>query len=139
MVAFTLQELIPKYKNIKFDQKYLYVGGLLSGFFGGLSGHQGALRSAFLARVGLSKESFIATGVVIACLIDFVRLGIYSKHLAAYHIQNNIALLSITTMAAFAGAYLGSLTLKKITMNTIQLIISVLLILLALALALGII
>jgi acyl-CoA reductase-like NAD-dependent aldehyde dehydrogenase len=42
---------------------YLPVGGLLSGFFGGLSGHQGALRSVFLLRAGLTKESFIATGV----------------------------------------------------------------------------
>ena len=33
-----------------------------SGFFGGLSGMQGALRSAFLARAGLSKEAFVASG-----------------------------------------------------------------------------
>ena len=29
------------------------------GYFGGLSGHQGALRSAVLIRSGLSKEAFI--------------------------------------------------------------------------------
>lgn len=43
---------------------------------------QGALRSAFLARAGLSKEVFIATGVVIAVLIDFSRIGIYAKEMA---------------------------------------------------------
>ena len=45
---------------------FLAAGGLLSGFLGGLSGHQGALRSAFLIKCGLSKEVFIASGVVIA-------------------------------------------------------------------------
>ena len=29
---------------LEFDRRYLPLGGLLSGFFGGLSGHQGALR-----------------------------------------------------------------------------------------------
>lgn len=42
-----------------------------------ITGHQGALRSAFLVRAGLSKESFIATGVIIACMIDITRLGVY--------------------------------------------------------------
>ncbi|MCC6138429.1 MAG: sulfite exporter TauE/SafE family protein, partial [Bdellovibrionaceae bacterium] len=78
MIAFTLFEVIPKLKNLQVDPKYLSAGGILSGFFGGLSGHQGALRSAFLVRVGLTKESFIATGTVIACLIDFARVGVYS-------------------------------------------------------------
>ncbi len=38
----------------------------MTGFFGGLSGMQGAMRSAFLAKSGLGKEAFIATGAVIA-------------------------------------------------------------------------
>jgi hypothetical protein len=46
------------------------VGGILSGFFGGLSGIQGAIRSAFLVKSGLKKEAYIATGVVIACFVD---------------------------------------------------------------------
>lgn len=47
-----------------FPPHWLPLGGLLSGFFGGLSGNQGALRSAFLLKAGLSKEAFIATGTV---------------------------------------------------------------------------
>jgi hypothetical protein len=59
MLIFALFEIIPFLKKLEFDQKYLSVGGILSGFFGGLSGHQGALRSAFLVKCGLSKEIFI--------------------------------------------------------------------------------
>ncbi len=62
MIVFALFEIVPSLKNIKFKESKLYIGGLVSGFFGGLSGFQGALRSAFLLRYNLSKESFIATG-----------------------------------------------------------------------------
>ena len=37
-------------------KKSIMLGGLLSGFFGGFSGHQGALRSMFLVKAGLTKE-----------------------------------------------------------------------------------
>lgn len=137
MVGFTIIEIVPRFKNMEFDRKYLHFGGLLSGFFGGFSGHQGALRSAFLARMGLSKETFIATGVVIACMIDVARLGIYSRHLTSDGITDNVFLLTVTTLAAFAGAYLGSKFLKKIKMDTIQAVIAGMLLLLAIALAAG--
>ncbi|MDA9808362.1 hypothetical protein N9B89_03150 [Flavobacteriales bacterium] len=62
MFAFAFLELLPFFKKLEFDENKL--------FFGGLSGHQGALRSAFLIKCGLSKESFIATGVMISSMID---------------------------------------------------------------------
>ncbi|MCJ1809243.1 hypothetical protein [Flavobacterium covae] len=70
LIFFALYDVIPKLKNLEFNKKYLSLGGILSVFFGGISDHQGALGSAFLIRAGLTKESFIATGAVIACLID---------------------------------------------------------------------
>lgn len=136
---FTLFEVVPKLKNWTVDKKYLPLGGLLSGFFGGLSGHQGALRSAFLIRMGLSKESFVATGVVIACLIDGVRLSVYSQHFTREGITDNASLLISATLAAFAGAYLGNRLLKKVTMETVQNIVSVGLFALAIALGAGLI
>lgn len=139
ILFFTLFEIIPKLKNWTVDRKYILIGGLLSGFFGGLSGHQGALRSAFLIRMGLSKESFIATGVIIACFIDVVRLGIYSQHFAREGITENAGILSSATLAAFAGAYLGSKLLKKVTLDTVQSLVSIGLLILAIALGMGLI
>ncbi|HWR33576.1 MAG TPA: sulfite exporter TauE/SafE family protein, partial [Chitinophagaceae bacterium] len=81
MIIFALFELIPALKKLSIDTKYLPAGGLLSGFFGGLSGHQGALRSAFLLRLQLSKEQFIATGIAIACMIDISRLSVYAVNI----------------------------------------------------------
>ena len=81
LMLFAMIEVVPALRDRSFSTKYMPLGGVLSGFFGGLSGMQGALRSAFLARAGLSKEAFIGTGVVIACLIDFSRLGVYGASL----------------------------------------------------------
>ena len=48
LIFFALFDLIPKLKNLKFNKKYLPIGGFISGFFGGLSGHQGALRLSLI-------------------------------------------------------------------------------------------
>lgn len=138
MIFFALFELMPAYQNLAFDKKYLPVGGLLSGFFGGLSGHQGALRSAFLIRAGLSKESFIATGVSIAVLIDFTRLTVYSTKFLTALKPGYFPVLAIATGSAFLGALLGNFYLKKITLKAIQYLVSSLLILIAVLLAVGI-
>jgi uncharacterized protein len=137
MIAFTLFEIIPRLKNLQFDSKFLSAGGILSGFFGGLSGHQGALRSAFLIRVGLTKESFIATGTVIACLIDFARIGVYSGHFSKEGLSDGTAITIAATLSAFIGAYVGSKVLQKVTMGTVQAIVSIGLCALAIALGLG--
>src|SRR3989339_422752 len=65
MLAFALLELLPRLRELKIDRKYLSLGGIVSGFFGGFSGHQGALRSAFLAKVGISTEAFVGTNAII--------------------------------------------------------------------------
>jgi uncharacterized protein len=70
IVMFALLELWPRFQALAFPMRWLPLGGALSGFFGGLSGNQGALRSAFLLKIGLSKEAFVATGVVSAVIID---------------------------------------------------------------------
>lgn len=137
MMIFALFEGTKMLDRFEFDRKYLPFGGLLSGFFGGLSGHQGALRSAFMLRCNLPKESFIATGVGIACLIDVTRLGLYSNHLSSEFLQSNMALIGTATLAAFAGAYAGSRLLKKTTMQGIQKTVAVMLFLIAVGIAGG--
>jgi hypothetical protein len=138
LLFFALLELIPKLKHLEFNKKYIPLGGMLSGFFGGLSGHQGALRSAFLIRSGLSKEAFIATGITIACGIDIARILIYSS--ANYQLENsNYNLLGIAVSMAFLGAYLGNKFLKKITLETIQRIVGLFLVIYSVLLGMGII
>lgn len=137
LLLFASLDLLPRFRDMSFGKQYMPLGGLLSGFFGGLSGMQGALRSAFLSRAGLSKEAFIATGVVIACLIDFSRLAIYSASLVRESAQFNYSLLVAAILAAFAGAVLGNRYLRKMTMPSIQRIVAVMLFAVALGLISG--
>lgn len=139
LIFFALFELIPKLKNLQFPEKYLPIGGILSGFFGGLSGHQGALRSAFLTKVGLSKEAFIATGVIIACMIDVSRMSVYFTNISKVKDSLNLNLICIATLAAFIGVFFGNKLVKKITINTIQKIVAFMIILFAIALGFGIV
>lgn len=139
LVFFALFELIPRFKNISFEKKYLPLGGLFSGFFGGLAGHQGALRSAFLIRAGLSKEAYLATGVVIACLVDVTRLSVYASHFVTVTVREHGALLLAATLSAFTGAFLGNRLAKKSTLHAIQVIVAIMLFVIALGLGAGLI
>lgn len=139
LICFTLIETIPRLKNLQMDQKYLVAGGILSGFFGGLSGNQGALRSAFLIKAGLTKEAFIATGVVIACIVDFSRLGVYFSRFSTSGLTENIPIVIAATLSAFAGAFLGSRLLKKVTLGGVQIVVTIMLIVLSIALGVGLI
>lgn len=131
MILFAVLETWPAFAKMTFPPRYLPLGGLLSGFFGGLSGHQGALRSAFLLRSGLAKEAFIATGVVIACLVDVSRLSLYSRDLPAALSAANLPLLGFALLAAYLGVALGTRLLGKVTLRKVQLIVSAMLVLVA--------
>lgn len=137
LLLFASLEISPQFRKLSFGARYMPLGGLLSGFFGGLSGMQGALRSAFLTRAGLTKEAFIGTGVVVASLIDLSRLTIYSASLAQESTRFNYSLLVAAVLAAFLGAALGNSYLKKMTMPGIQRIVAVMLFVIALGLITG--
>jgi uncharacterized membrane protein YfcA len=136
---FAVLDLVPFLNRIQFGKKQLPIGGVLSGFFGGLSGNQGALRSAFLIKVGLNKEVFVATTVVISCFVDFTRLSVYASNLKLSDLSVNAALIVAATLAAFLGAFLGNKLLKKVTLKFIQTIVAILLILMSLGLGLGLV
>lgn len=137
LIVFALMDLIPFFERIRIESKHMPFGGFLSGFFGGLSGHQGALRSAFLIKAGLSKESFIGTSVVIGTLIDFSRLSVYSTRFIEAGLIQNLPLVTIATLSAILGAYLGNKLLKKVTLKFLQRFIAILLILISVALGAG--
>lgn len=139
LLLFALVELVPRLRDLSFKPRWMPLGGVLSGFFGGLAGMQGALRSAFLARAGLSKEAFIATGVAIALLIDFSRLGVYAEAALNAEARLDYRLLGAAVLSAFLGAWLGNRHLKKLTMPAIQKIVAGSLFVVALALVFGVI
>ena len=139
LLLFALVDLLPFFERWQIQEKHLPIGGLLSGFFGGLSGHQGALRSAFLVRAGMTKEAFIGTATVIAVCIDLSRLSVYATRFWDSGLQHQAALILSATLAAISGAYLGLRLLKKVTFTFIQRLVAIMLLLIGLALGIGLI
>ena len=142
IIVFALFDLLPSLQNLSFDKKYLLLGGALSGFFGGLSGHQGALRSAFLIKAGLKKEVFIGTGVVASTLVDLSRVLTYGLAFYATGFTQGEAgmtgLVIAAIIAAFVGSFTGRQLLKKVTLRTVQYIVGGMLILIGAGMGMGI-
>jgi len=144
MALFAVLEVHPRFGRLEIDRRWLPRGGLLSGFFGGLSGHQGALRSAFLAKADISPRTFVGTNAVIGLLVDLARISAYAALLFGARFADMArshegALVAVGVLAAFAGVIIGKRFLHKITMATVQRITGVLLLLIAGLLALGVI
>jgi len=142
MTVFAVLELHPRFAKLTIDRRWLPLGGVLSGFFGGLSGHQGALRSAFLAKVGISPQAFVGTNAVIGLLVDLARISAYAGMLFGARLTDLArsregALIAAGALAAFAGVILGKRVLHRLTMTTVQRITGGLLLLIALLLGLG--
>jgi uncharacterized membrane protein YfcA len=142
IIVFSVMELSPRFEKLSFEPKFIPLGGALSGFFGGLSGLQGALRTAFLIRAGLKKEVFIGTMVVSAVVVDISRLFVYgvtffSRDFEALKNLDGVELVIAGALCAFFGAFIGSRLVKKITMRAIQIVVGVLLLLVGILLGAG--
>jgi uncharacterized protein len=137
LLFFACAEGLPPLRAISFPGQYLPIGGFLSGYFGGLVGMQGALRSAFLVKAGLTKEAYVGTGSAIAFLIDVSRLAIYYRLIVRHHGEFDYLLLAAVVVSALLGAMLGNYYLPKATMPGIQRLVAVLLLFVSLGLVSG--
>ncbi len=144
ILLFAAFELIPALRKIELPRKFIPVGGGVSGFFGGLSGHQGALRSAVLAKTGLDTGSFVGTTAVCAMIVDISRIIVYgitffSDDFSAVSEGNSISLVLVATVAAFLGTYTSAKFVQKVTMEKVRLLVGVMLVSIGLSLGAGII
>lgn len=140
VTVFALFELVPALRDSTMAPRWLPVGGALSGFFGGLSGHQGALRSAFLTRVVRDARAFVATGTICAILVDLARLAVYAGPYASGAAGLDAAgwtLLAGATAMALVGAIVAARLLPKATYAGVRLVVGLLLLVLGPAIAAG--
>ena len=114
------------------------LGGFLTGFFGGLTGNQGALRSAFLIKLNLERTVFIATTVVISFFVDLTRIGIYASKINAFEISESLGFGSAAIFSAIFGSFIGYKFLKKITLNFIRNLVAFMILSIAFLLLMGI-
>jgi uncharacterized protein len=143
IIFFALFDLSPRLNKLTLDRKYLALGGAVSGFFGGLSGNQGALRSAVLVKSGLAKDAFVGTSVMAAVVVDMARLLVYGAafYTASFTVleADSLGLIIAASLAAFTGSFIGRRLLKKVTLRTVQMVVAIMLIVLGVGLATGLI
>jgi uncharacterized membrane protein YfcA len=141
MIVFAAFELMPWFQRLAAPPKLVPIGGLLTGFVGGLTGQQGALRSMFLFKSGLDATKYIATGTLIAIIIDLSRLPTYAASFAHDTLALSGrpgALIAFGTVCAFAGAWLGARYMKKATIGAVRALVVTLMLLIGTALITGV-
>jgi len=141
MILFAALELQKWFHELRAPPRLMPLGGLVTGFFGGLTGQQGAFRTAFLLRSGLPAERFIATGVMIAILVDLSRLTTYAASFTAMGLNptgREGLLVLVGTLSAFVGAYLATRHLDKVTIGTVRYSVASLMLLVGAAMAVGV-
>lgn len=138
MVVIAIIEASGWFKSLGIAKAWFPLGGTLSGFFGGLTGHQGAFRTIFLLKAGLSKEELIASGAVLACVIDVCRITVYASLIPTTFSTDKLHLLALCAGGALLGTTLGNRFLKKMTLPVLERIITTALVLFGSLLALGV-
>lgn len=138
LLFFVVAELTPRFRSLVVPIRYLPYGGLLSGFFGGLAGMQGALRSMFLSKASLTKEQFVATGAGIAFMIDVARIIVYSSGFSLLDVSKNTDVVAMAILAALSGSLIGKKYLKSVTLQSVQRIVAAMLLMVSIGLITGI-
>jgi uncharacterized membrane protein YfcA len=142
ILALVALEFSPAVARLRISPRALPLGGLLSGFFGGLTGNQGVLRSAFLIRLKLSPEGFAATGAVGAAIVDLSRLAVYGGGASAVALSVDGPLrnaLICATIAALTGALVGRRLVRTMRGETLRIIVGVTMALIAGLMVVGIV
>ena len=122
IAALSLYELRRGAETSGMSAVGISAGALASGFFGGLSGNQGAIRSTVLIRAGLTPLGFAATGALAAIAIDLTRLVVYGTAGSISSILADGAIRE-AIVAATVGAIVGALAGRQMlaTMSSARL------------------
>ncbi|HEU5185382.1 MAG TPA: sulfite exporter TauE/SafE family protein [Gemmatimonadaceae bacterium] len=107
--------------------------GLVSGFFGGLAGNQGGLRSAALLAFRLPPARFVATATATALLVDAARTPVYLWRAGPVLLELWLPLL-VSSVAVLGGTLLGERILLGMTMEQFRQVVSLAILLLGMLL-----
>lgn len=115
--------LYPSFKIPQTRQMAMF-GGTCSGFMAGLIGMQGAVRSFFLSAFDLPKEVYIATGAVIAVLIDTSRIATYLT-LGIRFMPVLLWGVALSIPLSLLGTYVGKKVVHKIPQDYFRFVVAI--------------
>jgi hypothetical protein len=113
--------------RMHFGRGTAWLAGMLSGFFGGLVGNQGGIRSAALLGFDVRKETLVATATAVALIVDGARMPVY---LAIEHegVLRAWSLLAVMIAGVLLGTFWGVRLLRQIPENAFRLLLNFLII-----------
>lgn len=111
LLAIVFLELFKVIEKLKLNNNiFLFAGGFISGFAGGLIGSQGPFRVSALLNLKLNYQTFLATNAVLGLIIDGFRVICY--FFTFLHFSELFQPIMLVTIL---GSILGFLTLYKFT------------------------
>jgi hypothetical protein len=113
-----------------------WLGGALSGFFGGLVGNQGGIRTAAMLGFEVDKRQFVATTTAVALLVDMARVPIYVAADAAA-LARMWHLLAFAASGVIIGTLSGEKLLARVPEQRFRMVIGVLLLVLGASFLIG--
>lgn len=113
-----------------------WLGGALSGFFGGLVGNQGGVRTAAMLGFDVDKRRFVATTTAVALLIDVARVPIYLAVEAAALVRM-WPTIALATIGVVGGTLFGERLLARVPEQRFRMVVGVLLLLLGVSFLVG--
>jgi uncharacterized membrane protein YfcA len=119
LVVLPALKVSESWTNLRLPEAEDRIGGFGSGFLGGLTGHQGALRAMFLRQRLPDKSAYAATAAVLALVVDATRIPVYLWHDDSV-LTVKPWLLGGFVIAALIGAQIGRIWLEKWKRNDIQ-------------------
>lgn len=99
--------------RMRFGRRTVWVAGALSGFFGGLVGNQGGIRSAALLGLQIQRETLVATATAIALIVDGARMPVYMAA-EGRDVLGAWPLLVTAALGALLGTFWGVRLLRRI-------------------------
>ncbi|MEJ2240884.1 MAG: sulfite exporter TauE/SafE family protein [Candidatus Bathyarchaeota archaeon] len=127
LIVFSLTSLLKPGFSFPSSTKNSVIGGSISGFFAGLIGTGGALRSAFLTSFNLKKSVYIATAAAIALAVDVTRIPIYFG--SGFLEQQFYYYIPLLFFLAISGSFAGNRIVTKIPQPTFRKIVQLAIIL----------
>ena len=113
LVSLPLLSMSEEWTGYRIPEANDSLGGFGSGFMGGLTGHQGALRAMFLTRRLPDKMAYAATASVLALCVDLSRVPVYL--LFRYdEISQHAALTLVLIISALIGVRVGKTWLERL-------------------------
>lgn len=128
LIIYAVYSLFKPKLAIKKSRETAVLGGSLSGFFAGLIGLGGAIRSSFLVAFNFPKEIYVATSAMIAAVIDFTRVPTYIFS-GAVKLSPDLLLIPFLIFSAYFGVRLGKTLLSRIDQMMFRRIVSIALLL----------